>query len=109
MKRLFAMILSVGLIGSTAMAFEGTMHVQPNGDVLLKKVDVVCKVESPAHGDEPEWTVCRPADGVNCGEGYHRMHKYCWKGFKKGGFGRCGYVCEKDRTNGWEPEYGSGS
>jgi hypothetical protein len=78
-------------------SISGALKLTANGDVQVLAAKNVCEVQTPAAGDEPEWTVCRPADGVNCAPGYKRMHKYCWGGFKKGLY-RCGYVCEKSRN-----------
>ncbi|MEK2690567.1 hypothetical protein [Bdellovibrio sp. GT3] len=85
--------------GPQAFAGEisGILNLQQDGAVEFKTAKVICEDQGPTAGDMEQWVVCRPADGVNCGSGYKRMHKYCWGGWKKG-IHRCGYVCEKSRN-----------
>lgn len=82
---------------AAASSIEGSFQMLANGDIKITPAKVVCEDQGVTAGDNERWEVCRPADGVSCGEGYQRMKKYCWGGFKKG-FYRCGYVCEKPRN-----------
>ncbi|QLY26935.1 hypothetical protein [Bdellovibrio sp. KM01] len=78
-------------------AISGVLKLNEEGAVELKAAKNICEVQGSVHGDNDHWTVCRPADGVNCAPGYKRMNKYCIGNWKKPLY-RCGYVCEKSRN-----------
>ncbi len=98
MKKMMMMILSLGFVGTTAMAFEGAFVPTQDGgaEVHALKGREVCPANPVPNGG-----YCKPA-GASCGAGYDQFAKLCWGGLKKG-FYKCGISCKPKEQCGWNP------
>lgn len=99
MKFLSTLILMIAFLGSTAQAFEGTMHFAADGSVVIKPLAVKCTPDIADQEDPP--TSCSPT-GKKCPAHYTYSRKYCWGGWRKG-FYHCGYACNILQECKWGP------
>lgn len=98
MKKMMMMILALGFVGTSAMAFEGAFVPTLDGgaEVQVLKGRPTCPVTPVPNGN-----YCQPT-GKSCSAGYDQFAKLCWGGWTKG-FYKCGITCKPKEQCGWNP------
>ncbi|QLY26936.1 hypothetical protein [Bdellovibrio sp. KM01] len=94
MKKMMMMILSLGFVGTTAMAFEGAFVPALDGNASVQPLKGTCSAEPTPGGN-----YCKPV-GNSCPAGYDQFAKLCWGGLKKG-FHKCGISCKPTSQCSW--------